>query len=384
MIRLKPGGLWLAVFLFMSFGLVASAQYTTHLKVNYNGKCWDAQNVYNHYVPALNPSFPTREACEALRSQWNKRVSQDGCTVTFSSSPCTGSPIGGSAASGSGSVYKGNGSTYSASQANEVKDWAKDNAALAKIIGGRDAVIIRAVKTGDAAFDNLLDDDLSSFGTKEEETGLPKDGEQSERVVRDDRPSFDDDAFKGKFNSLGQDNHSDDFKFVDPFKIQKPPVLEKVSTEVKYVPAKESFTYDAPAQEDESFIKKKYNQFKDWLDEKDMSGVHEVVDRGVDACSTMAETALSKGGSLVSKIGGSIMGAYNSIKGAEGTKNFLEGYATKIVDQTKENATYGIKYGRPKQDYSQQNQEEINKYAKKSIADKFMDSGFKAFFSGGK
>lgn len=383
MIRLKFGGLLPAVFLLLSFGLTASAQYTTHLSVAYQGKCFDAQNIYNHYIPALNPSFPTKEACEALRSQWNKRVSQDGCTVTFSSSPCTGSPLGGSTEPGSGTIYKGSGSTYSANQANEVKDWAKDNATLARIIGGRDAVILRSVKTGDAAFDNLLDDDLTSFGTSEE-TGLPKDGEQNERVVRDDRPGFDDDAFKGKFSSLGQDNHSDDFKFVDPFKIQKPPVLEKVSTEVKYVPVKESFTNDAPAEEDESFIKKKYNQFKEWLDEKDMSGVHEVMDRGIDACSNMAETALSKGGGALSKIGGSIMGAYNSIKGAEGTKNFLEGYATKIVDQTKENATYGIKYGRPKQDYSRENQEEINRYAKKSVADKFMDAGFKAFFSGGK
>ena len=362
MIRLKFGGLLLAVFLLLSFGLTASAQYTIHITVRFQGKCYDAPRIINQYLPnGYDVSFPTQADCEASRARFNQRISEDGCTLTITSSPCTGSPLGGSTEPGSGTIYKGSGSTYSANQANEVKDWAKDNATLARIIGGQNATLPRAAKTGDDAFDKLMQDDMA-----DEETELPKDGEQNERVVRDDRPGFDDDAFKGTFRSLGQDNHSDDFKFVDPFKVQKAPVLEKVSTEVRYTPAKESFTSDSPSEEDKSFLDKAYDkakQFKENLVESD--GFQQAKDLAQGACETMT---MSKITSALSPLKGAALGVVGTIKNVADVGNFYKNYTMDIFDNFKDKTMEAVKTGKVPDYNWQEFKDRADDYARRKTA----------------
>ena len=157
MIRLKYGGLLLAAILFFTFTITASAQYSFRISTRFSGKCKGVSEVIN--VEALVNStmasannylsFPTLSQCEAARSAFNYSSTLEGCTYTVTATPCVGSPLPGAGDPGTGTIYKGSGSTYSASPANEVKDWAKDNATLMNIIGGQNSNQFGTVQTGD-------------------------------------------------------------------------------------------------------------------------------------------------------------------------------------------------------------------------------------------
>lgn len=354
MIRLRHTGLLLAVTMVFAFSFTARAQYSFSVNMNYTGNCSEADKYLIQLPTPQVSGFPILADCESVRSSFSatvKSLPNTGCTLQVSVSPCVGSPIGGTvpgsyssgsspaAGTSAGYVYNGQGSSFSINPATEVRDWAEDNDLLMNLIGGQAPATYPAVETGDDDFDQQLQKDL----------------EEVPATVKDD---------------------SYDFGYIDPSVIQTAPTLEKVDngSDINALP-KGNYQV-SPAKEDESFVEKKYNQVQEWMQERDMTGVHDAVDLAEGACSNMFETAVSG----ITKIGGSLLSTYNSVKGAMGTKEFLSGYATRLVDQAQENAMNGIKYGTPPTDYSEQNQADMDKYVKKSVADKFTGAVFNAFF----
>ena len=360
MIRLKYGGLLLAAILFFTFTITASAQYSFQLQVKVYGDCYGAGTYLNNVTSSVRPTFTTKAECEAARAAANARHTVDGCTVVISTTPCVGSPLPGAAepGAGTGTIYKGSGSTYSASPANEVKDWAKDNTALTNIIGGQNSNQFRTVQTGDEKFDELTKEDIEDF-FKEEEEKKPEE-------VKDDRPGFDEDAFRGTFKSLGTDNHSDDFVFVDVFKspnIPAAPKMEVVSTEVHYVPDTENFISEEPKEEDESFIKKKYNQFTEWLDESE--SVRQAKDLASNACESMTWANLSKG---LSPMKGGLVKLAGTISGVADFGKFYKNYTMDLFDNFKDKTMEAVRTGKVPDYNLQEFKDRADTKARESVA----------------
>lgn len=377
MIRLKYGGLLLAAILFFTFTITASAQYSFQLQVNVYGDCFGAGTYLNKSaISSVRPTFATKAECEAARAATNARHTEDGCTVVISTTPCVGSPLPGAAepGAGTGTIYKGSGSTYSASPANEVKDWAKDNTTLTNIIGGQNSNQFRTVQTGDDKFDELTKEDIEAFFKEEEEK---KPGE-----VKDDRPGFDEDAFSGTFKSLGTDNHSDDFVFVDVFKSPNTPTaqnttaapkMEVVSTEVHYVPDTENFISEEPKEEDESFIKKKYNQFTEWLDESE--SVRQAKDLASNACENMTWANLSKG---LSPMKGGLVKLAGTISSVADFGKFYKNYTMDLVDNFKDKTMEAVRTGKVPDYNWQEFKDRADTKARESVAGAYTGGTYSA------
>lgn len=381
MIRLKYGGLLLAAILFFTFTITASAQYSFRISTRFSGKCKGVSEVIN--VEALVNStmasannylsFPTLSQCEAARSAFNYSSTLEGCTYTVTATPCVGSPLPGAGDPGTGTIYKGSGSTYSASPANEVKDWAKDNATLMNIIGGQNSNQFGTVQTGDDKFDEL---------TKEDIEALFREEEKKTEEVKDDRPGFDEDAFRGTFKSLGTDNHSDDLVFVDVFKSPNTPAaqnttaapkMEVVSTEVHYVPDTENFISEEPKEEDESFIKKKYNQFTEWLDESE--SVRQAKDLASNACENMTWANLSKG---LSPMKGGLVKLAGTISSVADFGKFYKNYTMDLVDNFKDKTMEAVRTGKVPDYNWQEFKDRADTKARESVAGAYTGGTYSA------
>lgn len=203
---------------------ILSAQYTFTISSSYSGNCSEwiggkeltiAVGVNDAYLKATNEHiqqnpFSTKSECESARASMMGSQNLDGCIINTFATPCVG--FGGDDSGGSGlAAINGpqtGGSFYSVNPANEIRDWAEDNAALLDIIGGvGNANGTVAVSTGNDAFDELLASDLNNLNAS-----------PSGRVG----PVFDDGFFTNRtFNSLG-DAHSDDFRWrnVDMVNVQ--------------------------------------------------------------------------------------------------------------------------------------------------------------------